>query len=211
MKNFEESRMIPSSMTDAILETYDKGITVPSSIYSALMFQYPMLSIATINNVIKTFRLPKEKKKQEKKEPKSKAEILSDYLEKRCRACPYYSGLKVCVMPENLCIYPDQKSEGERLKQLIYEENERTKLEREARKKEELTRHESAKKEKRDQQIKKSSVMDELEAELDQLLEESMDAPAEQEEKIFDISEYINVPPRMSDDLFLEDFEDILK
>lgn len=223
--------MLPSNMTDAILTVYDSGVVKPSAIIAALMRQYPMLSLATVNNVLNTFRAQRKEKTTEEKErekPKSKAEQLSDYLEKRCRACPYYSGLKICVFPENMCIYPDQKSEGERLRQMIAEESEQVREKREAKKKADEANTTKTRNKAREQKERPEDPFAELEAELDELaMQKETDETVTDEYKdafddevvpgltpmgkYFDISDYIRVPENLPDELFLEDFKDILK
>lgn len=224
-------KMLPSNITDAILTVYDSGVEKPSGILAALMRQYPMLSIATINSVLSTFRAKKKEKPEEKEKPKTKAEQLSDYLEKRCRACPYYSGQKVCVFPESMCVFPDQKAEGERLKQMMAEENEEVKKKREAKKKADEENKKQTREKVREQKERIADPFAELEAELDELIlqkeSEEQEAPAADEDmdmideeillglkpmdRYFDVTEYVHVPPKMSDELFLEDFKDILK
>lgn len=93
------------SVTDAVLREYDSGNQSAPRILTTLMYDYPMLTMATINSILHS-RRSKSRGKKEKVVPKSPYTEMTESINAQCRDCGYHSTGKPCVMPRSLCPHP---------------------------------------------------------------------------------------------------------
>lgn len=101
---------IPSA-TEAVLAQYDKGKTKPTEILAALRTSIPTLTLATINRIIRDFRLRKNnnsKPKENVEKPKTPIQIISSEIGLKCATCAYHITGEPCVLPWATCPYEDE-------------------------------------------------------------------------------------------------------
>ena len=115
------------SVTEAVLKAYDNGTTTPPAILATLMFSFPTLTLATVKSILQTHRKSKSKQEKRKKpqRPKTPAEQLEDSIKTKCYSCGYHQASRPCVMPMDLCPYPEMDSDMKRLEQMRVEERSR--------------------------------------------------------------------------------------
>lgn len=111
------------SITEAVLKQYDSGTKSPPAILSALMCNYPVLTLATISNIIRMHRRNKTvaEKTEQPPKPKTPIQILQDSIAAKCAWCQYHQAGRPCVMPLSMCPYPEMDEDAKRMQQLIQE------------------------------------------------------------------------------------------
>lgn len=110
-------------LTTAVLAVYDSGVVSPPAILAALMQHYPMLTMATISNILREHRYARRKPATtpEKPKPKTKVQIIQDSIKEKCKTCGLRKDGRPCVLPENLCPYPEMTKQLGEIQRLIEE------------------------------------------------------------------------------------------
>lgn len=103
-----EQNRFTLSVTDAVLKLYDIGITEKSKILVMLMGTHPMLTLHTIDTIIRTHRKQQRNPKAEKPvKPKSPIELATKEILNKCAQCPFHFSGRPCVLPDGLCAFPE--------------------------------------------------------------------------------------------------------
>lgn len=107
------------SVTDAVLRQYDSGNTAKGKILATLMATYPMLTLHTIDEILRVHRHQKKPEKTSQPRSKSPIELAEEKILQKCNRCPIHQSGRYCVMPLGLCPFPDIDEDMKHLSELI--------------------------------------------------------------------------------------------